>query len=97
MKTLVILIIVNLVLFVIAIVLLKKVFAKPKYTVNYYTKEIHRNDTKDTRCQINNMTNCSKINEFEMKRLLKKGYNGCYHCNRELDTDITKNKGGSKQ
>ena len=61
--------------------------SKKEYVVNYYTKEIHKIDSKDTRCQIRNMTNCKEINKFEMRKLLKNGYNGCRHCLPEYDTD----------
>lgn len=61
--------------------------SKKEYVVNYYTKEIHKIESNDTRCQIRNMTNCKEINKFEMRRLLKNGYNGCRHCLQELDTD----------
>ena len=58
-----------------------------EYVVNYYTKEIHKIESPDVRCQIRNMTNCKEINKFEMRKLLKNGYNGCRHCLPELDTD----------
>ena len=96
MNQLATIIIANLVVLVGVLILFKTVFAKPKYVVNYHSKEIHRMDSKDTRCRINNMTNCAEINDYQMRRLLKKGYNGCCYCNNEFDTDTINKKGLKK-
>ena len=92
-----IIIIANGVMHVAAIILFKTVFAKTKYVVNYYSKEIHKKDSKDTRCRINNMTNCAEINDYQMRRLLKKGYNGCRYCLPEHDIDLINYKKGLKK
>lgn len=97
MNPLATIIIANLVVLAVVLILFKTVFAKPKYIVNYHSKEIHRMDSKDTRCRINNMTNCAEINEYEMHRLFKKGYNGCCYCNKEYDTDMINYKKGLKK
>lgn len=62
-------------------------FSRYTFIVNYYTKEIHKVDSTDSRCRIHNMTNCERINKYQMRRLLKKGYNGCRYCLPEFDTD----------
>lgn len=67
-------------------------YVRITHIVNYYTKEIHKIETSDTRCHIHNMTHCGYINRIEMRRLLKNGYNGCRHCLQELDTDYINNK-----
>lgn len=92
-----IIIIANLVVIAVVVILFKTVFAKPKFIVNYYSKEIHKKDSKDTRCRINNMTNCAEINDYQMRRLFKKGYNGCCYCNKEYDTDMVNYKKGLKK
>jgi hypothetical protein len=97
MNPLATIIIANLLALTVVIILFKTVFAKPKYVVNYYSKEIHRKDSKDTRCRINNMTNCADIDVYQMRRLLKKGYNGCRYCLPEHDTDYINNKKGLKK
>lgn len=79
------------------IILFKTAFAKSKYVVNYHSKEIHKKDSKDTRCRINNMTNCADIDVYQMRVLLKKGYNGCRYCLPEHDTDYINNKKGLKK
>jgi hypothetical protein len=97
MNPLAILIIGNTVAALVVLILLKTVFAPPKYVVNYHSKEIHKKDSKDTRCRINNMTNCADINDYQMRRLLKKGYNGCCYCNKDFDTDMINYKKGLKK
>ena len=94
MSELAIIIIGNIVAFTVFIVFIMIVTAKPKYVVNFYTKEIHSKDTKDVRCQIKNMTNCKEINGYEKWRLLRKGYNGCSYCLPEHDTDLVNYKKG---
>lgn len=97
MNPLATIIIVTLVVLTAVVILFKTVFAKPKYVVNYFSKEIHKKDSKDTRCRINNMTNCAEINKYQMRILLKKGYNGCCYCNKEFDTDVINYKKGLKK
>jgi hypothetical protein len=97
MSDLLIIIIAHVAAIALVVALFKTVFAKSKYVVNYHSKEIHRKDSKDTRCRINNMTNCAEINDYEMRRLLKKGYNGCCYCNKEFDTDMINYKKGLKK
>lgn len=67
------------------------------YVVNYHSKEIHDATSTDSRCNINNMTHCEFITRRKMERLLKQGYNGCYHCNRAFDTDMINYKKGLRK
>lgn len=87
MDTLSIIFVVVLILLVVFGVVYRMVSLEKDFIVNYYSKEIHKVDSTDTRCHILNMTNCERINKFQMRRLLKKGYNGCRYCLPEFDTD----------
>lgn len=97
MSDLLIIIIAHVAAITLVVALFNTLFAKSKYVVNYHSKEIHKKDSKDTRCRINNMTNCAEINKYQMRILLKKGYNGCCYCNKEFDTDMINYKKGLKK
>lgn len=97
MNPLVILMIVNIGSAAFVFILFKTVLAPAKYVVNYHSKEIHSKDSKDTRCRIKNMTNCAEINKFQLRKLLKRGYNGCRYCLPEFDTDMINYKKGLKK
>ena len=64
------------------------------YLVNLHTKEIHNLNKRMYGCQIDLIRYHHRlfVPKFVMLYLLKKGYNGCWHCNREFDKKHFKKK-----
>ena len=62
------------------------------YLANLNTKEIHFLDNRKENCRIDMMQTHHRlfIPKWVMLLLLKKGFNGCYHCNRKYDKRYAK-------
>lgn len=58
-----------------------------KFIVNHESKEIHRVNLLTQNCFVKKMKNSVYSTLWSVKRLLKKGYNGCTHCYKSKDTD----------
>jgi len=56
-----------------------------KFIANNNTGEIHRVETLSKACRISMMTNARYITGRKVRKLLKKGHNGCRFCYAEKD------------
>ncbi|MDR1347365.1 MAG: hypothetical protein LBJ63_02895 [Prevotellaceae bacterium] len=54
-----------------------------RFIANHRTGEIHRVDSLHVNCNIEAMTRAGYCTWLWHKILLRRGYNGCYWCNRE--------------
>lgn len=63
-----------------------------RYMANLNTKEIHFLDNRKYGCQIDLISSHHRlfIPKWFMLILLKNGFNGCFHCNREYDKRYAK-------